>query len=52
MNKSAPHPMFKLATEMGPLVVFFAANAKFGSVRRDGRVHGGDRRRARSHLMW
>src|SRR5471032_584061 len=29
MNKSAPHPVFKLATELGPLVVFFAANAKF-----------------------
>jgi intracellular septation protein len=29
MNKSAPHPLFKLATELGPLVVFFAANAKF-----------------------
>ncbi|MBI3701543.1 MAG: septation protein A [Afipia sp.] len=30
MNKSAPHPLFKLATELGPLVIFFAANAKFG----------------------
>ena len=29
MNKSQPHPMFKLATELGPLLVFFAANAKF-----------------------
>jgi intracellular septation protein len=29
MNKSAPHPIFKLATELGPLLVFFAANAKF-----------------------
>jgi intracellular septation protein len=29
MNKSAPHPVFKLATELGPLLVFFAANAKF-----------------------
>ena len=30
MNKPAPHPLFKLATELGPLVIFFAANAKFG----------------------
>ena len=30
MNKSQPHPFFKLATELGPLLVFFAANAKFG----------------------
>lgn len=30
MNKAAPHPLFKLATELGPLVVFFGANAKFG----------------------
>src|SRR5579872_6759443 len=29
MNKTAPHPIFKLATELGPLLVFFAANAKF-----------------------
>jgi len=28
MNKNAPHPLFKLATELGPLVVFFIANAK------------------------
>jgi intracellular septation protein len=28
MNKKAPHPLFKLATELGPLVVFFIANAK------------------------
>ena len=30
MTKSVPHPLFKLATELGPLVIFFAANAKFG----------------------
>lgn len=30
MKTSAPHPLFKLATELGPLVIFFAANAKFG----------------------
>ena len=29
MDKTQPHPMFKLATELGPLIVFFAANAKF-----------------------
>jgi intracellular septation protein len=29
MDKTQPHPMFKLATELGPLVVFFVANAKF-----------------------
>jgi intracellular septation protein len=29
MDKTAPHPLFKLATELGPLLVFFAANAKF-----------------------
>src|SRR3954451_18416719 len=29
MDKKQPHPLFKLATELGPLVVFFAANAKF-----------------------
>jgi intracellular septation protein len=28
MNKAAPHPMFKLATETGPLVIFFIANAR------------------------
>jgi intracellular septation protein len=29
MDKTQPHPMFKLATELGPLLVFFIANAKF-----------------------
>jgi len=29
-DKPAPHPLFKLATELGPLIVFFGANAKFG----------------------
>jgi intracellular septation protein len=29
MNKSQPHTLFKLATELGPLLVFFGANAKF-----------------------
>src|SRR4051812_2812844 len=29
MDKKRPHPMFKLATELGPLLVFFIANAKF-----------------------
>src|ERR1700743_420828 len=29
MDKSQPHPLFKLATELCPLVVFFVANAKF-----------------------
>jgi intracellular septation protein len=29
MDKTTPHPMFKLATELGPLIVFFIANAKF-----------------------
>ena len=29
MDKTQPHPMFKLATELGPLLVFFVANAKF-----------------------
>src|SRR5437868_11879062 len=29
MDKTQPHPMFKLATELGPLIVFFAVNAKF-----------------------
>ena len=29
MDKAQPHPLFKLATELGPLVVFFIANAKF-----------------------
>ena len=28
MTKSQPHPLFKLATELGPLLVFFVANAK------------------------
>src|SRR6195952_4831020 len=30
MNKTVPHPLFKLATEFGPLMIFFGANAKFG----------------------
>ena len=30
LEKPAPHPLFKLATELGPLVIFFGANAKFG----------------------
>src|SRR6201995_932669 len=30
MDKTQPHPLFKLATEVGPLAVFFIANAKFG----------------------
>src|SRR5476649_937921 len=29
MDKKQPHPLFKLATELGPLIVFFIANAKF-----------------------
>jgi intracellular septation protein len=29
MDKTRPHPLFKLATELGPLLVFFAANAMF-----------------------
>jgi intracellular septation protein len=29
IDKKQPHPLFKLATELGPLVVFFFANAKF-----------------------
>jgi intracellular septation protein len=29
MDKNQPHPVFKLATELGPLIVFFVANAKF-----------------------
>ena len=29
MDKTQPHPLFKLATELGPLFVFFVANAKY-----------------------
>jgi intracellular septation protein len=29
MDKTQPHPLFKLATEAGPLLVFFVVNAKF-----------------------
>ena len=29
MDKTQPHPVFKLATELGPLFVFFVANWKF-----------------------
>src|ERR1700754_522053 len=29
LAKNQPHPLFKLATELGPLIVFFVANAKF-----------------------
>jgi intracellular septation protein len=29
MDKTQPHPVFKLTTELGPLIVFFVANAKF-----------------------
>jgi len=29
MDKTTPHPLFKLSTELGPLLVFFVANAKF-----------------------
>jgi intracellular septation protein len=29
MDKTQPHPLFKLAIELGPLLVFFAANARF-----------------------
>jgi intracellular septation protein len=32
MDKTQPHPVFKLATELGPLIVFFVANAKFNLV--------------------
>ncbi|MET0967959.1 MAG: septation protein A [Tardiphaga sp.] len=28
LPKNQPHPLFKLATELGPLIVFFVANAK------------------------
>src|SRR5206468_7334906 len=28
MNKKQPHPLFKLATVLGPLLIFFFANAK------------------------
>ena len=29
MDQTQPHPLFKLATELGPLIVFFVVNAKF-----------------------
>src|SRR6201996_140474 len=29
MDKTQPHPLFKLATEVGPLLVFFVVNAKY-----------------------
>src|SRR6266568_6494 len=29
MDKTQPHPLFKIATELGPLLVFFIANAKY-----------------------
>ena len=29
MDKTQPHPLFKLATELGPLLVFFIVNAKY-----------------------
>jgi intracellular septation protein len=29
MDKRKPHPLFKLATELGPLLVFFSVNARF-----------------------
>ncbi|MFZ5734258.1 MAG: septation protein IspZ, partial [Pseudomonadota bacterium] len=29
MEKAKPHPLFKLATELGPLIVFFIANGRF-----------------------
>src|SRR6266481_1364477 len=29
MDKTQPHPLFKLLTELGPLIVFFVANARF-----------------------
>src|SRR5215813_4690812 len=29
MDKTQPHPLFKLATELGPLLVFFFVNARF-----------------------
>ena len=29
MDKAQPHPLFKLATELGPLLVFFSVNARF-----------------------
>ena len=29
MDKTTPHPLFKLATELGPLMIFFVANARF-----------------------
>jgi intracellular septation protein len=29
IDRKQPHPLFKLATELGPLIVFFVANAKF-----------------------
>jgi intracellular septation protein len=29
MDKTQPHPVFKLVTELGPLIVFSVANAKF-----------------------
>ena len=28
MDKTKPHPLFKLATELGPLLIFFFVNAK------------------------
>jgi len=29
MDKTRPHPLFKLATELGPLLVFFITNARY-----------------------
>src|SRR6202163_3647050 len=29
MDKTTPHPLFKLVTELGPLLVFFVANSRY-----------------------
>ena len=43
MDKKVPHPLFKLATELGPLIMFFIANAKSNLFVATGAVYGGDR---------
>ena len=39
MDKTQPHPLFKLATELGPLLVFFFVNSKFNLAGTFGVLH-------------
>ena len=50
-EKRQLNPALKLALDIGPLVLFFVANSRFGIFARHRGVHGGGVGRARASPM-